>query len=117
MSGSFPAWTDKIATWSLLMAGLSVLAIVLDELQHPQKMWIMNLVWPLTATFGSVIWLAVYWRWGRNVPDKAVKDAKPPFAASVLKGASQCGAGCAAGDLVGEWLAFAVPGLATWFGW
>lgn len=117
MPSQFPAWVDKLATWSLLLATLSVVAIILDELRYPQKMWIMNVVWPLTATFGGVIWLVAYWRWGRNVFDDSNRNLEQPFAVSVLKSASHCGAGCAAGDLVGEWLAFLVPGVTVWFGW
>ena len=32
------------------------MTIALDELRFPQKMAIMNLVWPLTALFGSILW-------------------------------------------------------------
>ncbi|WP_234028977.1 DUF4396 domain-containing protein [Aurantiacibacter spongiae] len=37
--------------------------------------------------------------------------------ASVAKGASHCGAGCTLGDIIAEWSAFAVPVIATWFGY
>ncbi len=33
------------------------------------------------------------------------------------KGASHCGAGCTLGDLAAEWLSFAFPVIAVWFGW
>jgi hypothetical protein len=117
MSGQFPLWMDRLANCSLLVAGLSVIAIVLDEMQYPQKMWIMNLVWPLTAIFGSLVWLVAYWRWGRNARNGRSRDVEQPFAASVLKSTSHCGAGCTVGDLAGEWLAFVMPGISVWFGW
>lgn len=33
------------------------------------------------------------------------------------QGASHCGAGCTLGDIIAEWTAFALPGVAVWFGW
>jgi len=80
-------------------------------------MWIMNLVWPLTALFGSLIWLAGYYLWGRAALRSGENRGDPPFAISVATGASHCGAGCTLGDIIVEWLAFAVPAVAVWFGW
>lgn len=88
-------------------------------------MWIMNLVWPLTALFGSVLWLGFYWRWGRGPRRGEQRQGKQggaqhsemPMSVAVAKGASHCGAGCALGDIVAEWLAFAVPAIAVAFGW
>ena len=40
-----------IAWISLALAFISALVIALDEVRHPQKMWIMNVVWPLTALY------------------------------------------------------------------
>ena len=78
-------------------------------------MWIMNLVWPLTALFGSVMWLAAYLAWGRTRVSGAM-GPQPKFV-TVAKGTSHCGAGCALGDLTAEWIAFAFPAFAVWFGW
>ena len=39
------------------------------------------------------------------------------MAIAVAKGTSHCGAGCALGDLIVEWAAFALPGIATAFGY
>jgi hypothetical protein len=111
-TANFPDWLQRLASASLIIAILCAVLIVLDEIRHPQKMWIMNAVWPLTALFGSVLWLVAYWKWGRPSGHGNV-----PFAAAVLKGASHCGAGCALGDLVAEWLVVAAPAIAIWFGW
>ncbi len=35
----------------------------------------------------------------------------------VAKGALHCGGGCTLGDIVAEWLAFFLPGVAIWFGY
>lgn len=112
----FPAWLHLLATASLLIAGACALLIAFDETRRAQKMWIMYLVWPLTALFGGVLWLWLYWRHGR---DAARGDAKgdTPMRVAVAKGASHCGAGCTLGDIVAEWLAFAAPGIAVAFGW
>ena len=114
----FPAWFHVLAVASLALALTCALIVALDELRRPQKMWIMNIVWPLTALFGSVAWLAAYYRWGRTAAAGAGgREDKPPFAVMVLKGASHCGAGCALGDIVAEWTAVAIPALAIWFGY
>jgi hypothetical protein len=64
MDATFPLWLTTLASLSLLLAAICSIVIIVDEIRHPQKMWIMNLVWPLTALFGSVVWLAAYWAWG-----------------------------------------------------
>lgn len=114
----FPPWLHGLAIASLAVGCACAVLIALDEVRRPQKMWIMYLVWPLTALFGGLLWLAAYGFWGRGPPSGNFEDAPdPPFAAMVLKGASHCGAGCTLGDLIAEWLAFLAPGLAVWFGY
>lgn len=51
----FPDWLHTLAILSLALALTCAIVIALDELRRPQKMWIMYLVWPLTALFGSVL--------------------------------------------------------------
>jgi hypothetical protein len=47
----------------------------------------MNLVWPLTALFGSVLWVLAYYTWGRQpLPDE--HPTKAPFLVRVGKGTS-----------------------------
>lgn len=122
----FPVWLTSVSAASLLVAFVCAVIIALDELKRPQKMWIMNLVWPLTALFGSVIWLAFYLHFGRGVTrarraemerdgDEDGRDTPMPVA--VAKGASHCGAGCTLGDIIAEWLAFGVPAVAVALGW
>lgn len=109
----FPPALLGLAIVSLAIAFVCAAVIALDLFRHPQKMWIMNLVWPLTALFGSVLWFAFYWFAGRNLGG----EDKPAMPVAVAKGASHCGAGCTLGDIVVEWLVFAVPAIAVWFGW
>ena len=114
----FPVWLHALAIASVALAVTCAIVIMLDEFRRPQKMWIMYLVWPLTALFGSVLWLAAYYAWGRGpAPGAKEQDQHPPFAAMVFKGASHCGAGCTLGDIVAEWAAFGIPAMAAWFGY
>ena len=109
----FPDWLHTLSVVSLALAALCALLIVIDELRRPQKMWIMNLVWPLTALFGSVLWLAFYFSASKRKGDEGTAS----MSIAVAKGASHCGAGCSLGDIIAEWLAFGVPAVAVWFGW
>ncbi|PTB22308.1 hypothetical protein C9I57_00445 [Trinickia symbiotica] len=115
--GTFPHWLFGLSIASVVLGTACAMVIVVDECKRPQKMWIMNVVWPLTALFGSVVWLAAYYAWGRNVSRRNQGSAKPPFPAMVLKGTSHCGAGCTLGDIIAEWAAFLFPVLAVWLGW
>ena len=108
----FPTWLHALSIVSLAIAGACAAVVALDEIRRPQPMWIMNLVWPLSALFAGLPWLWFYGRWGRG-PGR--RDA--PMAVAVAKGTSHCGAGCALGDLVAEWLVFAFPAIAVAFGW
>ncbi|CAN5261842.1 DUF4396 domain-containing protein [soil metagenome] len=117
MKAGFPGWLQALAAISVALGIVCALVIIFDELRRPQKMAVMNFVWPLTALFGGVLWLAGYYAWGRAPADHDAEPRELPFAVSVAKAASHCGAGCALGDLIAEWLAFAFPVIAIWFGW
>ncbi len=81
----------------------------------------MNVVWPVTALYGSVPALLLYLRYGR-APD--ARDARPttvpekPFWATVAVGVTHCGAGCTIGDVLGATIvatfALEIAGLALW---
>ena len=123
----FPAWLQVLSAVSLVVALVCAVFIALDEVKRPQHMWIMNLVWPLTALFGSVLWLAFYLKSGRGMTREQMQQMKAkgetmdmddtPMAIAVGKGASHCGAGCTLGDIIAEWLAFGVPAIAVALGW
>ena len=116
-TATFPAWLHSLSIATLAIAFTCALGILLDEFRRPQKMWIMAVVWPLTSLFGGLLWLAAYYTWGRGSAPGMKEETDVPFAASVLKGASHCGAGCTLGDIIAEWAAFAFPAIAVWFGW
>ncbi len=123
-----PDWLHILSILSLLAGFASALVIALDEWRDPQHMWIMNVVWPATALFASVISLWGYFAYGKLAAQSRVmpamendepmpNKAKTPFPGMVAKGAAHCGSGCALGDIVAEWLAFFVPAIAIWLGW
>lgn len=118
---NFPDWLAVVSGGMLAIGLLCAVLIAIDVARRPQKMWIMNVVWPVTALFGSVVWAYGYFEWGRAPTREAqardVKAGKPPFPVQVAKGASHCGAGCTLGDIVAEWLVFAIPSIAVAFGW
>jgi hypothetical protein len=110
-----PHWLHVLAVASLAVGALCAIWIAVDEVRHPQHVWIMNLVWPITALYGSVLGLWFYYAYGRETGGGAKSDA--PFPVSVGKGALHCGSGCTLGDILAEWLAFAFPVVAIWFGY
>jgi hypothetical protein len=127
-----PEWLDIVA-WVALALGLSSsLAIIADLLGgHRQHMWIMNLVWPITALYAGPLALAAYFKVGRLSAHKHMQDAKArgedpaarhkPFWQSAGLAATHCGSGCTLGDIVAEWALFALPltlwGHAIFAGW
>jgi hypothetical protein len=113
-------WIGDLAIFSLIVGLVSAVVIGLDLLRHPQSMWIMNVVWPLTGLYSGLLGLWAYFRYGRmDAVGHAGSDKEKaaPFAVSVGKGAAHCGAGCTLGDIVAEWLTYFVPTIAVWFGW
>jgi Domain of unknown function (DUF4396) len=60
--------TLYIISWISILLGIACAAIVaLDILSgHRQKMWIMDLVWPITALYSGPLGLAFYYSRGRQ---------------------------------------------------
>ena len=115
----FPAWFNVISIVGLLGGLISAIVIAIHVVRHPQQMSIMNIVWPVTALFGTLLVVIAYFRYGLlNAKDthKTNQD-KAPFPVMVTKGALHCGSGCMIGDIFAEWLAFLIPTVAVWFGW
>lgn len=123
-----PFWLHLLAIVSLLLAALCALVVAIDVARHPQHMWIMNIVWPVTALYGSVLGLWAYYRYGRlAMHEKAeaamARDEKmpsarlTPFPAKVMKGTFHCGSGCMLGDICAELLVLAFPVILALAGW
>ena len=124
----FPSWLHTLAIAALLLGAACSLIVSVDVIRHPQHMTVMNIVWPVTALFGTVLVVWAYFRYGRLATMQAHHRAKErgekppnmtetPFPVMVGKGALHCGSGCMLGDVLAEWLAFLLPAVAVWFGW
>ena len=123
-----PAWLHALSIAFLLLGALCAAVIAADVAHHPQQMGIMNVVWPVTALFGTV-WIAwQYFTYGRLAERETAHAAMrrgeempskkcTPFPIMVANGALHCGSGCTLGDICAEWLVFLVPAIAVWFGW
>lgn len=123
-----PTWLHALSVAYLALGGACAAVIVIGEMRRPQRMAIMNVVWPVTALFGTVGVLALYVTHGRPATrhgmhagmrphgEPAGKDATP-FSVMVGKGALHCGSGCMLGDICAEWLVFWVPAIPVALGW
>jgi hypothetical protein len=125
---TIPAWLHLLSIAALALGLGCALVVAIDVARHPQRMAIMNIVWPVAALFGTLIWLWGYFRYGRRASKPPGAGAGPPhgtgahasptpFPIAVAQGASHCGSGCMLGDLIAEWLAFLWPGVLVIFGW
>ena len=112
---------ETIAWISLGIAFFCAILIAIDELRHPQKMWIMNIVWPVTALYFSVFAVWGYFRAGRRMSKSAVAEMdeekqkskmeqahRDPTATQTAISDSHCGAGCTLGDIIAEFSLFAL---------
>ncbi|MGH9344680.1 MAG: DUF4396 domain-containing protein, partial [Terriglobia bacterium] len=99
----YPDWLDGLAWASLSLAFLCALTIVIDYTWHRQKMWIMYVVWPVTALYFGPLALAVYYK--ARQP-KAGQSDKEPTPLQITAGVYHCGAGCTLGDIAGSWVVF-----------
>ncbi|MEV8066546.1 DUF4396 domain-containing protein [Streptomyces sp. NPDC085995] len=112
-----PDWLEAIGWFSLSVAFACALVILIDVFPHGyrQKMWIMNLVYPITALYWGPAALWFYFRHGRRTSRPVIdREGGMPdpdrFSGWNVqsKAVSHCGAGCTLGDIGAEWLAFAL---------
>ena len=111
----------EIVSVTFLGIGLvSSLIVLLDILNgHRQHMWVMNIVWPITALYAGALGLWAYYKLGRLSTARQTREAKEqgrqppgkrkPFWQSVIVGATHCGSGCTLADILAEWFIFFVP--------
>jgi hypothetical protein len=95
----------------LVLCFLSTGWIAVDEIRHPQRMWIMALVWPLSALYLGPFAVWLYRRTRskmtrqpdhQQTPMLSQRSAERLGGTQVMVAASHCGAGCALGDIIGE---------------
>jgi hypothetical protein len=115
-----------LVSWtSLGIAFICAIVIAIDEVRHPQKMWIMNVVWPVTALYFSVFALWGYLRIGRGMVKGAMQGVpmdqmqaemtghgaragRDPTWRQTAVSDTHCGAGCVVGDVISEFSLFAL---------
>lgn len=114
-----PGWLHGLSIAFLVLGAACALIVAIDVIRHPQRMTIMDVVWPVTALFGALGTAWMYFRYGRLAAHGGgdARHEPVPFPIMVAKGALHCGSGCCIGDICAEWLAFLVPSVAVWFGW
>jgi hypothetical protein len=122
-----PSWFELLAWVALGLGFASALAIAADivVLGNRQHMAIMDVAFPLTALYLGPIALWAYFARGRRMSRKRMhmngaqmnEGARDSWWQVSLSD-SHCGAGCALGDIAGEWIVWAT-GLTTssshWF--
>jgi hypothetical protein len=123
-----PTWLIVISYLSIALGIVTAIAIAADVIAHPQRMRIMNVVWPVTGLYFPVIGWWLYRSLGRPMPmDKPMDMAmrapmgagpmhmhagpmhmeKQPFWKSIFVSSTHCGAGCVLGDIIGAPIVFA----------
>jgi hypothetical protein len=108
-----------IAWFSLGIAFVCAFVIALDEIRHPQQMWIMNLIWPITALYLSAFALWGYFHIGRGMTMHGMSQGQMKEHQNIQQGQAQeptwrqvavsdthCGAGCVIGDIIAEFSLF-----------
>ena len=115
-----PLWLHILAIVSLVVSGICAIIIVIDILAgHRQHMWIMNLVWPITALYAGPVAVYGYYKVGRLSTHQQMQEAKargekppgkqkPKWQTTALA-ATHCGSGCTLGDICAEWLILVIP--------
>ena len=97
-------WLENLSAAAVVLGLACALYLIAAVVRHPQKMWIMNLVWPITALYFGPFAIWAYYVMGRRM--------SKPFWQSVAVGGTHCGAGCTLGDIIAEFVLFASLGAA-----
>ncbi|MGH9582311.1 MAG: DUF4396 domain-containing protein [Bryobacteraceae bacterium] len=105
---------DALAWAALSLAFLCALIIAIDYARHRQKMWIMYVVWPVTALYFGPVALAVYYKLRPHTakqPDARSQagqgeNNEGPKPLQITAAVYHCGAGCTLGDIAGAWVVF-----------
>ncbi|MDQ2842642.1 MAG: DUF4396 domain-containing protein [Acidobacteriota bacterium] len=92
-----------VSVWFLILSAVSFLVIAADLFRHPQKMTVMDFVWPITALYFGPFALWTYFSFGR---EKESESSERPYWQKVWVGTTHCGAGCTLGDIIAEWAVF-----------
>lgn len=117
-----------LAWGSIAVSVLCAVGIAGHEVRRPQKMMVMNFVWPITALYLSVFGVWMYLRFGLKMAaghegmdsmhGEHRGSVSGPSLSEAMVSATHCGAGCTLGDIVTEWVLFVtgatILGSALW---
>ena len=95
-----PAWLSILAWVSLGCAFASAAWLSVEQIRRPPKMWIMGIVWPVTALYMGPVAIWAYYSMGLRSKDEKT------FPQIVFTGVTHCGAGCTLGDIWSEFMLF-----------
>ncbi len=106
-----PAWLTILA-WTSLAAGFATAGAVVYDIYGRglrQPMRVIEAVWPITAPYLGPLGWSAYGRLGRPRlrPGAEPGEEEVGERQGVAVSASHSGAGCALGDIAGEWIVFA----------
>jgi Domain of unknown function (DUF4396) len=100
---------ETIGWVSIGVAVACALWIAVETARKPQAMGVMNIVWPVSALYFSVVAVWAYYRWGRAKTKEAMGTMHHhggheaghhgPTWGQVAVGTSHCGAGCMLADV------------------
>jgi Domain of unknown function (DUF4396) len=103
-----PVWLTVIAWLSLALGFVTAAIIAADEIAHPQRMPIMNIVWPVTGLYFPLLGLWFYRQMGRPMAvDAGSMGVEHRFWKSIFVSSTHCGSGCVIGDIIGAPIVFA----------
>lgn len=99
-----------VVAWSALALGFGCAGWILVDIYgrgHRQHLPVMEAVWPLTAMYFGPVAVWAYRRFGHaGMAGRTRRPRWPSVAVSV----SHCGAGCVLGDVLAEFILFALAG-------
>ncbi len=118
-----PATWLTILGWISIAAGFVSAAAVLYDIYGNglrQPMRVLEAVWPITALYLGPLGLLLYSGLGRPRRSRGALDAAKPSPQwqGIFISATHCGAGCALGDIVDDWLVcltgVTIGGMVLW---
>lgn len=124
-----PYWLTVFSWVALGSAFASATWLAVEQVRHPQRMWIMDIVWPVTALYMGPVAIWAYYKMGlMNATDHSSREQKKhrderakqigdpiqkkevkagkPFWQIVFVGVTHCGSGCTLGDIWSEFMLF-----------
>lgn len=96
-----PHWLIAVSWATIILGLLTAGAVIADLTRHPQRMKIMNVVWPVTGLYLPVAAWGIYAAMGRPMAvDRSEAKTEQPRWKSVFLSSTHCGSGCVLGDII-----------------